>query len=97
MALKITNVNELKYYKDGLIKCQNTYEEITNKIIDAIKLSAIYWQGEDGNEFREKLFSLIKSNKSIYFTELDAEIEYVNKLIIVLENAQEQIKNRLNW
>ena len=97
MALKVTNLNELKYYKDSLAKCQNSYEETIDRLIDSIKLSAIYWQGEDGNEFRDKLYSLIGSNLNSVSTEMNAEIEYLEKLIVVLENAQEQIKHRLNW
>ena len=97
MALKVTNVNELKYYKDGLIKCEKAYEDTINKLIDTIKLSAVYWQGAEGNDFRDKIYTLIGSNLNTVTTEMDAEIEYINKLIMVLENAQEQIKNRLNW
>ena len=97
MALKVTNINELKYYKDSLAKCHNSYEDTIDKLVDTIKLSAIYWQGEDGNEFRDKLYSLIGSNLNSVSTEMNAEIEYLDKLVLVLENAQEQIKNRLNW
>ena len=96
MALKVTNVNELKYYKDYLEKYKNLYDDDIDNLIDTIKLSAIYWQGEDGNNFRENLYSLIGSNLQCISNEMNAEIEYLSRLIAVLENAQEQIKNRLN-
>ena len=96
MALKVTNVYELKYYKDYLEKYKNLYDEDVNNLIDTIKLSAIYWQGEDGNNFRDNLYSLIGSDIECISNEMNAEIEYLSRLIAVLENAQEQIKNRLN-
>ena len=97
MALKVTNVNELSYYKDHLEKNKVAYDDTIDKMLDAIKLSAIYWQGEEANQFREKLYSLIGVDLNCISTEMKAEIEYLNKLVAVLENAQEQIKSRLNW
>lgn len=96
MALKVTNISDLKYYKDQLTKTKVSYDESIDKLIDTIKLSAIYWQGEDGNNFRENLYSLVGSDLKCISKEMNAEIDYLNKLIIVLENAQEQIKSRLN-
>jgi hypothetical protein len=97
MALRVTNINELKSYKDYLVKYKNAYDETIDRLVDSIKLSAIYWQGEDGSNFRDKLYSLIGTNLNSVSNEINAEIEYLDKLILVLENAQEQIKHRLNW
>lgn len=96
MALKTTNVNELKYYKSQLEKTKTLYEESIDGLTDTVKVTALYWQGIDGNNFRSNLYSLIGNDLSCITKELTAEIEYLNKLIIVLENAQEQIKSRLN-
>ena len=96
MALKTTNVNELKYYKSQLEKTKTLYEESIDGLTDTVKVTALYWQGIDGNNFRSYLYSLIGNDLSCITKELTAEIEYLNKLIIVLENAQEQIKSRLN-
>ena len=96
MALKTTNVNELKYYKSQLEKTKQLYEDTLDGLIDSVKMSAIYWQGLDGNNFRSKVYGLIGKDLNCISKEITAEIEYLNKLIIVLENAQEQIKSRLN-
>ncbi len=96
MALKTTNVNELKYYKSQLEKTRKLYEDTIDSLIDTVKMSAIYWQGFDGNDFRLKVYGFIGKDLNCISKEINAEIEYLNKLIIVLENAQEQIKNRLN-
>ena len=77
MALKVTNVNELRYYKDGLSKYKEMYNETIDRLIDSIKLSAIYWQGQEGNELRDKLYSLIGTNLGCVSTEINAEIEYI--------------------
>ena len=96
MALKVTNIDELKYYKDKLQKSKNEYDETINKLLDTIKVTAIYWQGVEAEEFRLYLYSLIGKDLNCISKEMEAELNYVNKLAMVLENAQEQVKNRLN-
>ena len=96
MALKVTNLSEIKDYESYLEKCKIAYEDVLDRLLDTIKFSAIYWQGEEGNNFRDNLYSLIGIDLNCISTEMKAEIEYLNKLIMVLENAQEQIRNRLN-
>ena len=96
MALKVTNINELKYYKTQIEKARNAYDETIKGLTDSIKMTAVYWQGFDGDQFRSNLYSLIGKDLNCISKEMTAEIEYINKLIAVLENAQEQIKSRLN-
>lgn len=96
MALKITNISDLKYYKGQIEKAKIEYDETIKNLMDTIKLSAIYWQGEDGNTFRDNLYSLIGIDLNTISKEMNAEIDYLNRYITILENAQEQIKSRLN-
>ena len=96
MALKIMNITDLKYYKEQIEKEKIEYDDTIKQLMDTIKLSALYWQGEDGNHFRDNLYSIVGVDLNKISSEMNAEIEYLNKLIIVLENAQEQIKSRMN-
>ena len=96
MALGYTNIEELKSYKEELVKTKDVYDDTIDNLMDVVKMSAIYWQGIEGNLFRAKLYGLIGADLNSISSEMKAEIEYINKLIIVLENAQEQIKSRLN-
>lgn len=96
MALKITDIAELKYYKVELERTKAAYDEVISNLLNTIKASALYWQGEDGNILRERLYLLIKYELQCVSKEINAEALYLGKIIAVLENAQEQIKNRLN-
>lgn len=96
MALKLTNINELKSYKTKIEKSKLEYDETIKHLMDTIKLSAIYWQGEEGNLFRDNLYSLVGVDLNVISNEMKAEIDYLNRLITILENAQEQIKSRIN-
>ena len=96
MALKLTNINELKSYKTKIEKSKLEYDETIKHVMDTIKLSAIYWQGEEGNLFRDNLYSLVGVDLNVISNEMKAEIDYLNRLITILENAQEQIKSRIN-
>ena len=96
MALKITDISELKYYKVELERTKLSYDEILNNLLNEIKSSALYWQGEDGDTVRERLYSLIEHELKCISKEINAEADYLGKIILVLENAQQQVKNRLN-
>lgn len=96
MALKVTDIGELKYYKIQLNRTKVAYDEVLRELINTIKNSALYWQGEDGDAFREKLFGLLSRDMACISKEINAEAEYLGKIIFVLEEAQEQVKNRLN-
>ncbi len=96
MALKITNINELKYYKAQIEKTKNAYDDTITNLTDTVKMTALYWQGADGDEYRSRLYSLVGNDLNCISKEMEAEIQYIDKLIVVLENAQEQIKSRLN-
>ena len=96
MALKISNIDDIKYCREELEKDRIRYDEVINKLINTIKMSAVYWQGEEGDQFREELYSLIMNELRVISKEINAESNYLRKVIIVLENARNQIKSRLN-
>ena len=96
MALKVTDIGELKYYRVQLSRSYESYDYVIKNILDSIKDSALYWQGEDGEVFRERLYSLVSHDLNCISKEIKAEADYLGKIITVLENAQEQVKNRLN-
>ena len=96
MALKITNIDDIKNYKSELEKDKAAYDDVINKLTNIIKTSAAYWQGEDGDAFRERLYGFIANELNIISKEIGAEINYLGKVILVLENAREQIKSRVN-
>lgn len=96
MALQTININELKYHQDKLSSLKDSYDETLRKLLDEVKMIALYWQGNDSATLRNDLYKLIGSDLNIISSEIEAEVEYINKLILVLENASEQIKNRLN-
>lgn len=96
MALHITNINELNNYNVELIEAKKSYDETIKKLLLSIKQTEDYWQGEEGNSFREQIYNVINKDLTAISNEFEAEIFYIKKLQQVLENAQEQIKNRLN-
>ena len=96
MALRISNIDDIKYCREELEKDRRRYDEVINKLINTIKMSAVYWQGEEGDQFREELYSLIMNELRVISKEINAESNYLRKVIIVLENARNQIKSRLN-
>ena len=96
MALGAVNIEELRSYRDELLKTKEVYDDTINSLMDVVKLSAIYWQGIEGSLFRAKLYGLIGADLNSISSEMNAEIEYINKIIMVFENAQDQIKSRLN-
>lgn len=96
MALKIANIDNLKNYRNQLDKVKVSYDETINKLLKTIKMSSLYWKGEDGDIFREKLYTLITQDLKCISKEIKAEADYINKIVIVLENTREQVKSRLN-
>ena len=96
MALQVVNVDELKQHKEKINNYKNAYDSKLRELLDLIRSISIYWQGVESDNFRNELYSIIRSNFNIVSVEMNAEVEYLNKLILVLENAQEQIKNKLN-
>jgi len=96
MALQTININELKYHQDKLSSLKESYDEILKNLLDEVKMIAFYWQGNDSSNLRSELYKLIGSDLNNISNEIEAEVDYINKLVVVLENANEQIKNRLN-
>ena len=96
MALTITNIDELRNYKNQIEKTKISYDEKIDELTNTIKSTALYWQGEDGEVFRTNLYSLIDNDLKCLSKEMSAELEYLKKLIIVLESAQEDLMGRRN-
>lgn len=96
MALKITDIGQIKYYKVQLERTKNAYDEVINNLLKTIKESELYWQGEDGALLRSKLYSLISNELRCISKEIDAEANYLGKIVLVLEDAQNQVKGSLN-
>lgn len=96
MALKIANIDNLKQYKNQLDKVKISYDETINKLLKTVEMSSLYWKGEDGDMFREKLYSLITQDLRCISKEIKAEADYINMIVMILEHTREQVKSRLN-
>ena len=96
MALQTINLSELKYRQDRLTSLKDSYDETLNNLMDEVKMIAFYWQGNDSSLLRNELYKLIGTDLNNISNEIEAEIDYIKRLILVLENANDQIKNRLN-
>lgn len=96
MAVQVTNINELKNSEITITNAKVSYDEALKKLSDAIKITEFSWQGEDGMKFREDLMALINNDLKDVSEEMNSEINYLKKIHTILENAQEQVKNRLN-
>lgn len=96
MALQTININELKYRQDRLKKLKDDYDETLRNLLDEVKTIAFYWHGNDSSNLRSELYKLIGTDLNNISNEIEAEVNYIKRLILVLENADEQIKNRLN-
>ena len=96
MALQITNVNELKNAKTLIETSKKSYDESLDSLRNAIIEIQNYWQGEDSIEYQDKVLNLVNRELSHESTELEFEVKYLNRIITVLDNAQDQIKKRLN-
>ena len=96
MALQIINIQELKNGQEKLSILKENYDETIKKLLDEVKMIELYWQGNSSNNLRNELNKLIGTDLNNISNEINAEVEYLKRLILVLENADEQIKNRLN-
>ena len=97
MALTITNIDELRNYKNQIEKTKISYDSpLAISATEIFKENEDYYYHKDGEVFRTNLYSLIDNDLKCISKEMSAELEYLKKLIIVLENAQEQVKSRLN-
>lgn len=96
MALKVTNISDLKNSELKIKEAKNSYLEALNGITDAVKSTELFWQGEDAYKFRREIYSLIKTDFNDVKEELEFEELFLNRVRTTLENAQEEVKKRLN-
>ena len=96
MAFREINLNELDEYYKQIQKYSTEYNECLEELINTIRMTAVYWRGEEGDTFRDKIYTLVGSSFDGVSKEMNVEMEYIKRLKVVLESAQEQIKNRIN-
>lgn len=96
MALQITNINELKVAKDNIKDAKESFDSTITVLKDNINSIQSYWQGEDAFNFQNKVISIIDNDLALELEEMAFEIKYLDRIISVLDNAQEEVKKRLN-
>lgn len=96
MALQIANIELMKKSSVDIAKAKDTYDDALKEIENAIKSTENSWNDQDGNDFREKVMLLLDNDFKDISEEMGFEINYIKKVSTVLENAQEQVKNRIN-
>lgn len=96
MALQISNINNLKESYALLSIAKSSYDNTLRDLANAVKNTELFWRGEDAFKFRRDLFEILTKNLLATTEEIDIEMKYLKKLSMVLENAQEQVKSKLN-
>ncbi len=96
MALTIVNLDEIKKAELEISDAKTNYDDSLKLLKDTINNTINFWQGEDADLYRERVNHLIDNELSNASYEMEYEKAYLNKVSTVLENAQEQVKNRLN-
>ena len=96
MALQITNVNELKVAKDNIKESKESFDSSLTTLSDNIKTLQNYWQGEDGYNYQTKVMNIIDNDLALVSEEMAFEVKYLDRITSVLDNAQEEVKKRLN-
>ena len=96
MALKITNLDALKTYEAKIKSAKAEYDQALKKLKSAVMSTEDSWDDRDGYDFRDKLIKLINTDLKIVSDEMNFEVQYLKKSSAVLENTQQEVKNRLN-
>jgi uncharacterized alkaline shock family protein YloU len=96
MALQITDINVLKNSEVEISKAKAEYDDILKNLENAVKSTENSWNDKDGVEFRTKVLNLINNDLKEMSMEMEFEINYLKKIAMVLENAQQEIKKRIN-
>ena len=96
MSLTVTNIESIKNSKDKIISAKKSYDETLKILSHTIKFTEFSWQGKNADDFRTAVNNLIQGDLESVSKELEVEINYLTKLSTVLENAEEQVKQRLN-
>ena len=96
MSLTVTNIETLKNSKSKIISAKKSYEDTLNVLKDTVKITEFSWQGKNADDYRAEVNGIIKDDLESVVKELEVEISYLNKITQVLENAEDQVKQRLN-
>lgn len=96
MSLTVTNIETLKTSKDKMISAKKSYDDALKTLNHTVKSTMIFWQGKNADDFRAEVDSIIKNELDAESKELELEINYLNKITTVLENAEDQVQKRLN-
>ena len=96
MALQITNIDRLKNSKIIIEKAKTSFEEEMKILNDATIEIGNNWQGEDSSVIQNKIVDIINKELTNEKGEMMFEMKYLDRIIFVLENAQNEVKKRLN-
>ncbi len=96
MALQITDLSVLRSSVMEIKNAKSEYDEILKNIIDAVKSTETAWNDKEGIEFRTKVLNLLEHDLKDMSLEMEFEVNYIKKITMVLENAQQEIKKRIN-
>ncbi len=96
MSLTVTNIENLKTAKSKIISAKKSYEDTLEIIKNTVKFTEFSWQGKNADDYRAEVNEIIDKDLESVVKELEIEINYLNKITQVLENAEDQVKQRLN-
>ncbi len=96
MSIQKSNISEMKYYSNQIKKAKTSFDDSLKLLKQTIAFTEFSWTGVEADEFRQNVSSVINNNLSKITKEFEIEIKYLDKVSSVLENAEEQIKKRLN-
>lgn len=96
MSLTVTNIESLKSASARIKAVKKSYDDTLKVLTDTIKITEFSWQGKNADDFRSEVNKLISEDIESVSKELEVEINYLTKVSAVLENAEDQVKKRLN-
>ncbi len=96
MPIQKTNIDEMKYCSNQIKKAKISFDDSVKLLKQTIAFTEFSWTGQEADEYRQNVTSIIKDDLSKISKEFEIEIKYLNKVASVLENAQDQVKKRLN-
>ena len=96
MPIQKVNIGEMKYYSNQIKKAKTSFDDSIKLLKQTIAFTEFSWTGTEADEFRQNVSSIIKNDLSKISKEFEIEIKYLDKVSSVLENAEEQVKKRLN-
>ena len=96
MSLAVTNIENLKTAKQKIVEAKSNYDEAIKNLKQINKNTEITWQGKNADDFRAEVGKLLYGDLESISKEFEIEIRYLEKITTVLENAEDQVKQRLN-